>query len=103
MSGQGLSTRWLLLILHAVLYLGFHHLIQRDVFHFHPILHISNRAAWEAFKSLLWELKEEDIREALPLSCEVQKGPPFVLNSFSERSLGANGSDLSHRLSNFVL
>jgi len=36
--------------------------------------------------------------KALPLSHEVQKGPPCFLNSFLERSLGVAGSSLSPRL-----
>ena len=37
-------------------------------------------------------------KENLPLSHEVQNGPPCFLNSSSERSLGAAGSRLSPRL-----
>ena len=46
----------------------------------------------KGYKSDVW------LREAVPLSHEVQKGPPCFLNSFSERSLGAAASSLSPRL-----
>ena len=42
----------------------------------------------------LW-LRDSKSKENLPLSHEVQNGPSCFLNSFSERSLGAAGSNLS--------
>lgn len=74
-SGQDLTTQCVLLVLHAVLSFGFHHLIQRDVFHFHPTLYVCNTTAWEAFQSLLWELQAKYIREALPLSWGAERTP----------------------------
>lgn len=43
-------------------------------------------------------VKDTWLREALPLSHEVQKGFPWFLRSFSKRSLGAAGFNLSFRL-----
>ena len=43
------------------------------------------------------------VKEALPLIHKVQNGPPCFLDSFSERSLGAAGSNPSLRLGQWFM
>jgi len=41
---------------------------------------------------------DKTVRETHPLSREIQRGPPCILNSFLERSPGVAGARLSLRL-----
>lgn len=58
-----------------------------------------SRAEWQLFQSdSSGDRRHERAAEHLPLSHRVQNGPPCILNSFSERSLGVAGPKLSLRL-----